>query len=303
MSEYLPKKCGHVAIIGRPNMGKSTLLNSLLGEKLSITSRKPQTTRHRILGIKTTDTVQAIYVDTPGLHQKEKRAMNRYMNRAAINALQEVDVILFLLDREHWTAEDVWIAKHLKEIKKPVIVVINKIDKLDKKERLLPCMAALQNALNCHSIIPVSAKKGRGIQQLEKIVHKLLPQDEFMFPEEQFTDRSQRFLAAEILREKLMRNLGQELPYSLTVEIGTFEYVQEIKTHINIDALILVETQGQKQIIIGNQGEKLKAIATKARVDMEDLFQEKVYLQVWVKIRQGWADDERALRSLGFDDA
>jgi GTP-binding protein Era len=292
-------RCGYIAIVGRPNVGKSTLLNHILGQKLSITSRKPQTTRHKLLGIKTTEDTQFIYVDTPGLHQGQKKAINRYMNRAVTTAIQDVDVVLFMIEKLQWLPEDEAVAERLAAIKSPVILVINKVDTLDDKEMLLPHMQKLLEKVNVQEIIPVSALNNQNLDRLEEIVRVRLPEDEFFYAEDQITDRSSRFLAAEIIREKITRQLGDELPYQMTVEIE--EFAQEGKI-LHINALILVERDGQKRILIGDKGDRLKKIGQQAREDMQLLFDSKVMLKTWVKVKSGWSDDERALRSLGYDD-
>lgn len=296
----MSERCGYVAIVGRPNVGKSTLLNRILGQKISITSKRPQTTRHRILGIKTTENAQAIYVDTPGVHGDSKRAMNRFMNKTAYQSVKDVDVILFLVDGTKWTDDDELVLRNVKNYDTPVILVINKLDKLSDKEVLLPFIETMQGRHTFKAVVPVSAMKGKQVPELEELVESLLPESEFFFPEDQVTDRSERFLAAEIIREKLMRMLGQELPYYLTVEIDQFK--QKSNGQISLAATIWVERDGQKAIIIGKNGEGLKEIGTVARKDMEKLFGEKVFLQLWVKVKTGWSDDVRALRSLGYVD-
>jgi GTP-binding protein Era len=293
------KRCGHIAIVGRPNVGKSTLLNHVLGQKLSITSRKPQTTRHKLLGIKTTEDTQFIYVDTPGLHQGQKKAINRYMNRAVTTAIQDVDVIVFMIEKLQWLPEDEWVAKRLEDNKRPIILVINKVDTLDDKELLLPHMQKLLERLDVEEIIPISALQNQNLDRLEEIIRVRLPESDHFFPEDQITDRSSRFLAAEIIREKITRQLGDELPYQMTVEIE--EFTQE-KHILHIQALILVEREGQKRILIGEKGDRLKKIGQQAREDMQLLFDSKIMLKTWVKVKSGWSDDERALRSLGYDD-
>lgn len=292
-------RCGYVGIIGRPNVGKSTLLNYILGQKLCITSRKPQTTRHQILGIKTSETAQAIYVDTPGVHKDSPRAMNRYMNKAAHSIIEDVDVVLFLVEAGVWTEKDEWVFNKIKTSTKPVILVINKVDQLKDKSKLLPFMQKLSLMHTYKSIVPVSALKGKYIPDLEKEVEALLSVSEAVYPEDQFTDRSMTFFAAEIIREKLMRQLGQELPYDLSVAIEKFE---EVDGQFNINAVIFVERKNQKQIIIGNEGQRLKKVGTQARVDMETMFESKVFLEIWVKVKEGWADNEQMLKSLGYTD-
>lgn len=290
-------RCGYVALIGRPNVGKSTLLNHLLGQKISITSRKPQTTRHQILGIKTTDTAQIIYVDTPGLHKQAKRAMNRYMNRAASSALEGVHVVLFVVEAMQWTDDDELVLERIKQSQVPAILVINKVDKIDDKAVLLPYLQEIAVKHTFKEVIPVSALKGSNLTELEMLISGYLDESTPFYPEDQVTDRSVRFMTAEIIREKLMRRLGQELPYDLTVEIEQFKEQKGV-THIN--ALIWVDRDNQKAIVIGKKGERLKAIGKDARKDIEALLGGKVYLEMWVKVKSGWSDDERALQSLGY---
>ncbi len=291
-------KCGYVAIIGRPNVGKSTLLNHVLGLKLSITSRKPQTTRHQILGVKTHDDGQIIFVDTPGIHVENKRAINRYMNRAASSVIHDVDVILFLVQALKWTEEDTLVLKKLKNVEAPVILLVNKVDKVEDKNQLLPFLQEVTQKFEFQNIIPISAKRGDNLEDLEKQILGLLPENPPHFQEDQYTDRSTRFLVAEIIREKLIRELGKELPYQTTVEIERYKDEEKI-TRIN--ALILVETKGQKKIVIGDKGARLKSIGSKARHDIENLIDRKVFLQLWVKVKAGWSDNETSLRSLGYD--
>ena len=291
-------KCGYIAIIGRPNVGKSTLLNHILGVKLSITSRKPQTTRHQILGVKTTEQGQFIYVDTPGIHSGGKKAINRYMNKAASSVIHDVDVVLFLIQALKWTEEDQMVLDKLASVEVPVILVVNKVDTLVDKEQLLPFLQQVDCKRNFHKVIPLSALKGDNLDTLEQCILAELPENPPVFPEDEYTDRSVRFLAAEIIREKLVRELGQELPYQTTVEIESYKDKENIT---EIHAVILVEAKGQKAIIIGNKGTRLKNIGTKARKDMEKLLGKKVFLQLWVKVKAGWSDNEQALRSLGYD--
>lgn len=293
--------CGFIAIVGRPNVGKSTLLNRLLGQKISITSRKPQTTRHRIMGVDTRDNYQAIYVDTPGLHIEEKRAINRLMNRAANSSLSDVNLVLFLVDGTQWTADDEMVLTKLRKSNFPTILLLNKVDNVKEKAELFPHLQQLSEKMDFVDVIPVSAKHGTNLDAVEKRVREYLPEAPFHFPEEYVTDRSQRFMASEIIREKLMRFTGDELPYSVTVEIERFDY-NPATDGFEINGLILVERQGQKKMIIGKAGEKIKTIGRQARLDMEELFERKVYLELWVKVKSGWADDERALRSLGYID-
>ncbi len=293
------RRCGYVAIVGRPNVGKSTLLNHLLGQKISITSRKPQTTRHQVLGIKTEANRQIIFVDTPGLHQAADKAINRYMNRAATNALRDVDVVVFVVDRTAWTDEDRMVLDRVKATGLPTVLVVNKVDLLSDKSLLLPHLRQLEEQGDFAAIVPLSALRHHNVDALEREITRFLPESEYFFPEEQITDRSQRFLAAEIVREKIMRQLGDELPYAITVEIEEFSSEDGI---LHISALIFVERKGQKRILIGEKGARLRSIGTDARRDMELLFGSQVMLRLWVKVKTGWSDDERALRSLGYDD-
>ena len=291
--------CGYVAIIGRPNVGKSTLLNHILGQKISITSRKPQTTRHRLLGIKTEGNTQVIYVDTPGLHQSMEKAINRYMNRAASSSIVDVDAVILVVERNKWTDEDEWVLGQVKRAHCPVILVINKVDQLDDKAKLLPFIQQLESKMDFTAIVPVSALSGTNLQQLEACINQQMPEGLHFFPEDQITDRSQRFMASELVREKIMRQLGEEVPYSMAVEIEEFS---DSGKSLHISALILVEREGQKRIVIGNKGARLKLIGQEARVDMEEMFERKVMLKLWVKVKSGWSDDDRALRSLGYND-
>lgn len=294
------RKCGYVAVVGRPNVGKSTLINHILGQKLNITSRKPQTTRHNLLGIKTHEDCQAIYVDTPGMHHDQKKAINRVMNRSAESVIHDVDVIVFVLEKLRWTEEDDRVLAKLQHTKSPVILVINKIDQVANKDSLLPFLEMLSAKRNFEEIIPLSAKTGDSVQYLERLIKQRLPESEHFFDQDQLTDKSERFLAAEIIREKLMRQLGNEIPYEVTVDIEQFKNIDGIS---HIDALILVERDSQKSIVIGDKGKKIKLIGTEARKDIEMLLGRKVMLKTWVKVKQGWSDDDKALQSLGFNDS
>ncbi len=296
MSEF---HCGFVALVGRPNVGKSTILNRLVGQKVSITSRRPQTTRHRILGIKTDAQGQIIFVDTPGLHQAQPRAMNRYLNRAAIDSLRDVDVVVFVVEGTRWKKDDDWVLEKLERVSCPVILAINKIDRVTDKAELLPHLQALSAKREFSELIPVCAKNGDHLDQLETALRKYLPESPPFYGEDQVTDRSERFLAAELVREKLFRKLGEEVPYGLTVEIERFKAE---KNSLHIHALIWVEKNSHKPMVIGSKGERLKEVGREARQDMEKAFDRKVFLQLWVKVKEGWADDERALRSLGYNE-
>lgn len=292
-----PTYCGYVAIIGRPNVGKSTLLNHILGQKLCITSRKPQTTRHTLLGIKTEQAVQMIFVDTPGIHTNQDRAINRVMNRSAASVIADIDLVIFVVDRFEWSEADDYVAKHLQNISAPVIVAVNKVDMVEDKEQLLPHLDFIATKVKAVELIPLSALRKTNLMELEQSVRSFMPENDHLFPEDQITDRSERFLAAEIVREKITRQLGAEVPYQVTVEIEQFRVEGKVTF---IDALILVERDGQKRIIIGSNGERIKKIGQQARADIESLLDSKVMLRTWVKVRSGWSDDERALQSLGY---
>jgi len=292
-------RVGYVAIVGRPNVGKSTLLNHILGQKISITSRKPQTTRHRIMGIKTEGTSQALFVDTPGIHQNAPKAINRYMNRAATSSMVDVDLILFVVDGLKWTDNDMHVLTSLKNSHSSVILVVNKIDRVEDKERLLSHLQFLAEQFEFKEIFPISAIKGENLDVLEEKIMTFLPEGKPFYDENQITDRSERFMVAELIREKIMRQLGDELPYEMTVEVEEFLCEAGL---ITISAAILVERDSQKSIVIGKQGQRIKKIGTDARLDMEDLLESKVMLNLWVKVKSGWSDDERALRSLGYKD-
>lgn len=297
-----PSRCGYVAIVGRPNVGKSTLLNHLLGQKLSITSRRPQTTRHQVLGIKTEHGHQTVYVDTPGMHKVQKKAINRYMNKAASSALAGIDAIVFVVDRLTWNEEDQMVLDKVKGARCPVILAVNKVDKIGDKTLLIPHLESLSEKMDFHAVVPISAQHGHNLKPLEDMITQLIPEGVHHFPEDQLTDRSSRFLAAELVREKVMRQLGDELPYEVTVEIEEFKHEMRPKGPLlTISALILVERAGQKAIVIGDRGARLKKIGQEARKDMEHLFDAKVMLNLWVKVKAGWSDDERALKSLGYD--
>ena len=291
---------GFAGLIGRPNVGKSTLLNAMIGQKISITSHKPQTTRHRINGIITTEHMQLILVDTPGMHsQGIKKSLNRQLNQTAQSVLSGVDCILWLVEALKFTGEDQAIATLLKNSDIPVIVLINKIDRVSKRERLLPEMANLHDVLpTAQAIIPISAQKKLGLSELETQIVSLLPVAEAPFLEDMVTDKSERFICAEIIREKLTRRLNKEIPYGIAVMIETFEVLEQI---VNIRAVIYVERQGHKGIVVGNRGETLKWVGTNARLDMEQLLEKKVFLKLWVKVRANWSDDEQAIQALGYD--
>ncbi|GDX85844.1 GTPase Era [Methylococcaceae bacterium] len=291
--------CGYVALIGRPNVGKSTLMNHLLKQKISITSRKPQTTRHRIFGINTTDAGQAIYMDTPGMHADQKKALNRQLNRIADTTLLGVNVIVWLIDGLAFQEYDEVIFEKLKQAGLPVILAVNKIDRVVDKDKVFAFFAAAQERFPFHAIFPISALKRIHLDELESSIMELLPAGELIYSADQITDRPEKFLVAEIIREKLIRRLSAELPYELTVEIERYEELDNIS---KIYAIIWIERTSQKSIIIGTEGEMLKKVGTDARIDIERLIGQKVFLQLWVKVKKGWSDNERALQSLGYKD-
>lgn len=299
MPESKSFRCGYVALVGRPNVGKSTLMNHLIGQKISITSSKPQTTRHRIIGIKTEADYQIVFVDTPGLHLNAKKAVNRYMNRTAKSTLTDVDLIIFVVEATRWTEDDDNVLRQLRAAEVPVVLTVNKIDHIKDKAELLPLLQGLAKKMDFAALVPVSALRRGNLDELERVVAQHLPENEPFYAEDQITDRSSRFLAAEIVREKLMRTLGQELPYELTVEIEQFK---EEDGMLNIAAVIWIERDSQKPIVIGKGGSVLKKVGQAARTDMEKLFDSKVFLQLWVKVKEGWSDDDRALSSLGYTD-
>jgi GTP-binding protein Era len=294
MSEF---KSGYVAIVGRPNVGKSTLLNRIVGEKISIVSRKAQTTRHRISGILTLPDAQFVFVDTPGFQTRHANALNRAMNRGVTQALADVDVVVFVVEAGRFDAQDKAVLRLLPR-ERPVILAVNKIDQLKDKATLLPMLASLSSEFPFTAIVPVSAAKGSQVADLLSEVRKTLPHNEALFGEDEITDRSERFLAAEYIREKLFRLTGDELPYASTVEIEKFEIDGTLR---RISATIVVDRPAHKGIVIGKGGETLKRIATEARQDMERLFDGKVFLEIFVKVKSGWSDDERLLKSLGYE--
>ncbi|WP_133127127.1 GTPase Era [Legionella nagasakiensis] len=290
--------CGYIALVGRPNVGKSTLLNRILQQKISITSRKPQTTRHSILGIRTEGESQFIYVDTPGIHQGVKKTINRLMNKTAVSVLRDVDAIVFLIDGLHWKEEDEYVLELVKKVNVPCFLVVNKVDKIADKKTLLPKLQELSQLYKFTAIIPLSAKTGTGVDSLQQQLKTVLPEGPHLFSGDQLTDRSTRFLCAELIREKIFRLCGQELPYSTTVDIEAF---QDEGSLVRIHALIWVDKENHKRMIIGDRGSKLKEIASSARLDIEKLLNKKVFLRCWCKVKSGWLDDERLLKQLGYD--
>ena len=297
MSDNTPFHSGFIAIVGRPNVGKSTLLNHLVGQKISITSRKAQTTRHRIIGILTEAHSQFVFVDTPGFQTQHKNALNRGMNRVVSGALRDVNVVLFVLEARHYDERDQQVLKLLPE-DVPVILVINKVDMLDDKGELLPFIEQIATERKFAAIVPVSAKQNKQLDTLLDAIRQHLPLGDPIYAADEITDRNERFLAAELLREKVFRFTGEELPYSVSVVIEQFKLEGKLR---RIHAAILVDKESHKAMLIGKKGEKLKEIATQARLDMEKLFDGKVFLEVFVKVKSGWADDERVLKSLGYE--
>ena len=292
----MKKRCGTIAIVGQPNVGKSTLLNYFLGTKLSITSRKAQTTRYQLLGIHTTPETQFIFVDTPGYQLKHLNTLNKNLNKTVKQALQDVDVILFLIEPRQMTEVDGKILQMIPN-ETPIVLVINKVDCLKDKTKLLELIQVFKENDRYKEIIPTSVKKKSNLKELLDSAREFLPEQEFIYEEDQITDKNERFLAAEIIREKIFRLTGQELPYSVAVEIEKFEHEGNVR---RIFAAIIVERDSHKPMIIGSKGIRLKDISTKARIDMEKLFGGKVWLETWVKVQKGWSDDLRALKSLGL---
>lgn len=292
-------RCGYVALVGRPNVGKSTLMNRILGQKLSIVTAKPQTTRQRIAGIKTTPEGQVVYIDTPGIHLAAQTALNRYMNRIAHASFHEVDLILFLIEAGRWTKQDEHVARALKSVDVPVVLVVNKVDLVPEKPRLLQFLEKEVRTDRFSEVFLIAAKTGSGVDGLESRVMKELPFSRPFYDEDQFTDRSERFLAAELIREQLMLRLHQELPYALTVEVEEFKREKGL---VRIGAIVWVERKGQKQIVIGKGGDVLKYVGSRARKALQELLGEKVYLRLWVKVSRDWSDNERALRQFGYDE-
>jgi GTP-binding protein Era len=292
-----PHRSGFAAIVGRPNVGKSTLLNALIGTKVSIVTPKPQTTRHRILGILTRPHAQIVFVDTPGIHAQARRVMNQYMNRSALSSL-DADVLLFVVEALQWTEDDDRVLERVSNSKRPVIAVVNKVDRVREKPRLLPYLKELARRAEFKAIVPVSAERRDNLAKLPKLIEELLPEGPALFPTDQVTDRSERFLAAEIIREKLTWRLREELPYGLTVEIERFE---EQGSRVGIGAIVWVERPGQKAIVIGAGGERLKEIGRLARLEINGLLKKSVHLELWVKVKENWADSEQALKSFGYE--
>ncbi|MEW8053045.1 MAG: GTPase Era [Candidatus Thiodiazotropha sp.] len=289
--------CGYAAIVGRPNVGKSTLLNRLLGFRLAITSHKAQTTRHTILGINTLASGQVIYVDTPGIHQRSDNAMNRYLNRTAKTALADVDLLIFVVEALSWNSEDEKVLTLIKQVETPTILAVNKVDRVKQKERLLPYLSEISSRHHFIEIVPLSAKNGKNLDTLQELVLRALPEAVNFYPEDQLTDRPEKFFAAEMIREQITRRYAKELPYAVSVEIERFE---ELSGLYRINAVIWVEKAGQKGILIGKDGQALKEVATQARKAMQQFFDCKVHLELWVKVKKSWSSDEAALIRLGY---
>jgi len=294
-------RCGIAALVGRPNVGKSTLLNALLGQKVSIVSPRPQTTRTRIHGVLTRPGMQIIFADLPGIHSKQPKAINRYMNRMALASLADADVNLFVIEALRWTDEDERALAELRAAQRPILLLINKVDRAHPKDRLLPFIAELAGKAEFAEIVPLSALKRDNIERLPATIARYLPESPLLYPPEQLTDASDRFMAAEIIREKLTRRLQEEVPYGLVVEIEGMGEAEDEPGKLVIQAVIWVERTGQKAIVIGKGGEQLKEIGTAARLDLKRHFGRPVHLELWVKVREGWSDDENALRKFGFE--
>lgn len=292
-----PPRCGLVAIVGRPNVGKSTLLNALVGQKISITSRKAQTTRHRITGVRTQGQHQFVFVDTPGFQTRHAAPLNRTMNRAVVSALSDVDVVIFVVEAGRYGMDDAKVLALL-PAGKPVLLVANKLDRLVRRAELAPWLKSMQDRHPFAEFVPLSAKRPDDVARLLGILAAYLPEQPWMFDADALTDRSERFLAAEVVREKLFRLTGDELPYASTVLIDRFEIDGAMR---RIAATIVVQREAHKGMVIGEAGERLKRIGTEARLEMERLFDGKVFLELWVKVRSGWADDEARLRSYGYE--
>lgn len=292
-------RCGQVTVVGRPNVGKSTLINRVVGQKLSITSRRPQTTRNRILGVKTGEAGQIVLLDTPGIHAGEGRALNRSMNRVAVAALDGVDLAVFMCEAMHWSAQDEFVLQRVVDSGVPIMLVVNKVDTVKDKAALLPFLKRVGDAADFVSVMPLSARRERDALRFEKQVLELLPEGELLYPEDQVTDRSLRFMCSELVREKLVRQLGDEVPHRLAVQIQSYE---ETPSTVEIHAVVWVENAGQKAIVIGNGGARLKEVGTQARKDMERLTGAHVRLGLWVKVKRGWSNDERWLSELGVEE-
>jgi GTP-binding protein Era len=291
-------KTGYISIVGRTNVGKSTLLNNILDQKVSITSRKPQTTRHRLLGIKTLGNAQAVFVDTPGFHIGQKRALNRYMNKVAVTSMAGVDVLLFVIEAMKLNDEDRSLLTKIPDDIKDVILIINKVDRMADKDKLLPFIQEVSCLYNFSEIIPVSALKGTNVKSIEKTIFEKLPSGKHSYPKDQVADTTERFLASEVIREKCITRIGDEIPYRLSVMIDNFKTTKKL---INIDATLYIEKNSQKGIVIGQDGKRLKAIGTAARIELEEILDTKIMLKLWVKVKSNWSDDEAMMSTMGYD--
>jgi GTP-binding protein Era len=298
MTKSKDSRTGYVSLVGKTNVGKSTLLNQMVEQKISITSRKPQTTRHRLLGIKTKDYAQAIFIDTPGFHQGQKRALNRYMNKVAIGAMSGVDVLLYVIEALKFDQEDERLLTQIPANLEHVILVINKVDRILDKDRLLPFIERLASKFNFSDIVPISALKDQNIDSLESSIFSKLPMGEHSYPEDQVADTTERFLTSEVIREKCITRLGDEIPYRISVMIDSFNLKNKV-THI--DATLFVEKKSQKGIVIGQGGKHLKLIGTAARLELEEILKTKVMLRLWVKVKSGWTDNEAMMSTMGYD--
>jgi len=296
-----PGRCGIAALVGRPNVGKSTLLNALLGRKVSIVSPRPQTTRTRIHGVLTQPGLQIVFADLPGIHSKQPRAINRYMNRTALASLADADVNLFVIEALRWTEEDERALAELQRAGRPIVLLINKVDRARPKDRLLPFIAELTSRAQFAEIVPLSALKRDNIERLPQLIGRYLPESPQLYPPDQVTDASDRFMAAEIIREKLTRRLQEEVPYGLMVEVEGMGEAEDEPGKLVVQAVIWVERTGQKAIVIGKGGELLKEVGRAARLDLRQHFGRPVHLELWVRVREGWSDDENALRRFGFE--
>lgn len=291
-------KSGYIGVIGRPNVGKSTLLNALLGKKLVITSKKAQTTRHAILGIKTTTNVQFVYVDTPGYRDVASGVLHRYLNRAAAQTTFDVDILLWVVDATRYTQDDEAVLQLIKRANQPTLLILNKVDQIKSKNDLLPLIVKMQEKFNFLEIVPISALQNDNVQRLESVIENHLPEQSFLYPETQVSDRADSFFYAEIIREKVMRFLGEEVPYSVAVEIEKIDNEEKL---LRISALLWVEREGQKAILIGDKGQTLKRIGTEARIDIEKFANKKVFLQLWVKVKDDWSQSEEMMKSFGYE--
>jgi GTP-binding protein Era len=296
-----PIRCGFAALAGRPNVGKSTLLNALLGRKVSIVSPKPQTTRTRIHGVLNADELQIVFVDLPGIHSKQTRAMNRYMNRTALASLRDVDVNLFVVEALRWTDEDERVLEELQRADLPIVLVINKVDRANPRSRLLPYIEQLSQKGAFAEVVPIAATRPASLAALPGVIARHLPEQPRIFPTDQVTDSPEHFMAAELIREKLMLRLQEELPYGLVVEIEGMGDSEDEPGKLVVQAVIWVERAGQKAIVIGKGGELLKAVGRQARLDLREHFGRAVHLELWVKVKEGWSDDENAMRKFGYE--